>query len=111
MKAFHHERYIKHNPSSPHFPRSNGQVERSVQTLKNSLRKALADGQDLHAVLIGYRSTPTDGLASPAELLMGRKLKTKIPILKSLLKPQNVHKDVVKTIQQRQQRQHQNDGK
>ncbi|KAG8171336.1 hypothetical protein JTE90_018048 [Oedothorax gibbosus] len=59
------------NPSSPGFPRSNGQVERGVQTVKNSLIKAAHDNSDPHLVLMEYRNTPMDGLPSPAEILKG----------------------------------------
>ena len=34
-----------------------------------------------------YRNTPTDGIASPAELLMGRKLRSILPALHQSLKP------------------------
>lgn len=73
-----------HVTSSPHYPRSNGHAERSVQTVKNILRKA---SDPLLAMLI-YRSTPLPWCKlSPAELLMGRKLRTNLPILPDQLKP------------------------
>ncbi|XP_054720864.1 uncharacterized protein K02A2.6-like [Uloborus diversus] len=78
---------ILHNPSSPGYPRSNGQVERCVQTIKSSLNKAAQDNKDPHLVLMEYRNTPMDGLPSPAEILMGRRIRTLIPVLPSLLKP------------------------
>ena len=72
-----------HVTSSPHYPRSNGHAERSVQTIKNILRKA---NDPLLAMLI-YRSTPLPWCKlSPAELLMGRKLRTNLPILPDQLK-------------------------
>ena len=49
------------NPSSPGFPRSNGQVERCVQTVKNSLIKATQEKSDPHFVLMEYRNTPMVG--------------------------------------------------
>ena len=73
-----------HVTSSPHYPRSNGHAERSVQTVKNILRKS---SDPLLAMLI-YRSTPLPWCKlSPAELLMGRKLRTNLPILPDQLKP------------------------
>ena len=71
-----------HVTSSPHFPRSNGHAE--VQTVKNILRKSK---DPLLAMLI-YRSTPLPWCTlSPAELLMGRRLRTNLPLLPEQLKP------------------------
>ncbi|GBM93573.1 hypothetical protein AVEN_63313-1 [Araneus ventricosus] len=67
------------NPSNPGFPRSNGQVERCVQTVKSSLVKIAQDKNDARLVLMEYRNTPMDGLPSPAEILMGRRIRTLIP--------------------------------
>ena len=67
-KAFNTEWDIKINTSSPHYPRSNGQVERCIQTLMKGLIKAKATGQDLNAVVMAYRNTPSGGLPSPAEM-------------------------------------------
>src|SRR5436190_10344299 len=72
---------IKMNPSIPQYPRSNGLSERQVQTIKNSIKKSLEAGEDLYDVLIAHRTTPMDGLPSPAEILFGRKLRTMIPTL------------------------------
>ena len=70
-------------PTGPPY-RSNGHAERSVQTVKNILRNA---SDPLLAMLI-YRSTPLPWCKlSPAELLMGRKLLTYLPILSDQLKP------------------------
>lgn len=64
--------------SSPRYPRSNGLAERFVQVAKNILKKS----NDLHAALMEYRNTPITGLKrSPAQLLLGRTLKTKLPVV------------------------------
>ncbi len=76
---------IKLNPSTPEYPRSNGLSERQVQTIKRSIKKSLEAGEDLYDVLIAHRTTPMDGLPSPAEILFGRKLKTMIPTLPKTL--------------------------
>ena len=67
---------FKHTTSSPHFPQSNGHAERAVQTSK----KLLKGSTDPYMSLLSYQSTPLPwcGL-SPAELLMGRLLRSNIP--------------------------------
>ena len=68
---------FEHVTSSPSYARSNGQSERSVQTVKNSLIKMLSDGKTLAETLIALRSTPVgSGLPSPAVLLQGRHLRS-----------------------------------
>ena len=77
---------FKHITSSPHFPSSNGLVERAVQTIKNIITKSIVGGTDPFLGLTAYRSTPIDNHKTPADLLMGRKLKTDLPIVKKQLK-------------------------
>lgn len=74
---------IKHVTSSPKFPSSNGEVERGVKTVKSLLKK----GGDHSKALLSYRSTPLACGYSPAELLMGRKLRTTLPMAPSNLLP------------------------
>ncbi|XP_042150664.1 uncharacterized protein K02A2.6-like [Ixodes scapularis] len=71
-RSFNKEWDIVHNPSSPLFLRSNGQAERTIQTIKATMTKALYGGKDLALVLMTHRATPSNGLPSPAEMLMGR---------------------------------------
>ena len=67
---------FKHVTSSPHYPASNGQAERTVQTIKNLLKKA----EDPFVALLSYRSTPLPWCGrSPAELLMGRIIRSTLP--------------------------------
>ncbi|XP_055915739.1 uncharacterized protein K02A2.6-like [Eupeodes corollae] len=70
---------IEHVTSSPYTPRSNGLAERSIQTIKRLLKKTLESNSDPYIALLNYRATPNFTTYSPAELLMNRKLKTKIP--------------------------------
>ena len=75
--------------SSPRHPKSNGLVERNVQTVKQLLRKADESKQDAFFALLEFRNSPISGMdESPAELLMSRKLRTRLPTSKSLLQPQ-----------------------
>ena len=74
---------FKHVTSSPRFPQSNGEVERGVRTVKNLLQKA----EDPAKGLLAYRSTPLACKFSPAQLLMGRKLKNSVPMFHTELNP------------------------
>ena len=66
-----------HITSSPLFPRSNGQAECTVQTVKKLLKEAT----DPQMALLVYRTTPLPCCSlSPAELLMGRRLRANIPV-------------------------------
>ncbi|GFX81734.1 transposon Tf2-8 polyprotein [Trichonephila clavipes] len=87
MMNFFQEWGIKHHVTLPHFPRTNGQIERAVQTVKNSLTKATEEGKDLYVVLLDYRIQLAKDMPSPAELLMGRKLRTFLPSHPGQLKP------------------------
>ncbi|XP_040063418.1 uncharacterized protein K02A2.6-like [Ixodes scapularis] len=68
-RSFNKEWDIVHNPSSPLFPRSNGQAEQTIQTIKATMTKALSEGKDLALVLMTYRATPKE----PASLVLAWK--------------------------------------
>ena len=88
FRQFAHDWGFIITTSSPRYPQSNGQSERFVQTAKNYLKKAYADGKDVFIALLEYRNTPIAGIsASPAQLLMSRRLKAKLPVTSSLLQP------------------------
>ena len=75
---------IRHTTVAPYHPSSNGLAERAVRIVKEGLRK-LKDGtmtDRLSRILFQYRITPqtTTGMA-PAELLIGRRLKSRLDIL------------------------------
>ncbi|XP_064646193.1 uncharacterized protein K02A2.6-like [Lineus longissimus] len=87
--------------SSPRFPQSNGLVEKAVQTVKKILKRSFSTGEDPYLGLLAYRSTPREAdIASPAKLLMGRNLRTRLPTATSQLLPV----DAVKVQQQIQTR-------
>ena len=69
---------IRHATSSPNYPRSNGFIERQIQTVKRLMEKAISMGRSFQEVLTGLRVQPlSDGLPSPAEILHGRSLVTR----------------------------------
>ena len=64
-----------HLTSSPRYARSNGAAESAVKRLKSILKK----NDDPYIALLNYRATPLQNGYSPAELLMGRRLRTTLP--------------------------------
>ncbi|GFQ95202.1 integrase catalytic domain-containing protein [Trichonephila clavata] len=87
MTNFFREWGIKHYVTQPNFPRANGQIERAVQTVKNSLTKVAEEGKYLYAVLLDCSIQPAKDMPSPTEPLMGRKLRTFLPSHPGQLKP------------------------
>jgi transposase InsO family protein len=74
-----------HVTSSPHYPQSNGLAERSIQTIK----KLLTNCDDQYMGILNFRTTPLPWCnLSPAELLMGRRLRSNLPLSREQLKPQ-----------------------
>lgn len=74
FKTFSQEWEFKHITSSPRYPQSNGQVERTIQTVKKSLKKCFDDNRDIYLALLDIRNTPIDEQNSPANILMNRNL-------------------------------------
>lgn len=90
-----------HQTSSPHFPRANGLAERFVQVAKSMLKKCDEDSSDLGLALLHARNTPRSGdIPSPNERLMGRLVRTNLPMTKEALKPKVV--DNVQGLLQRE---------
>ena len=88
MKEFAEAYGFHHITTSPYYPQANGQAERTVRTMKNLLHNA----KDPHMALLSYRATPLEwcGL-TPAELLMGHKIRTDLPQPKSNYIPTWTH--------------------
>ena len=94
FEDFMRQNGIIHKTSAPYHPASNGLAERAVQTVKDGLTKMPGSSvaQKLQLVLFNYRLTPhsTTG-RSPAEMLMGRKLRSRLDLLHPNLQSK-VHK-------------------
>ena len=72
---------IQYRITSPTNAQSNGQAEHFVQTIKNSLTKAMEGGKDLHLAILSYITTPLNhSLPSAAELLNSRKFRYLLPL-------------------------------
>ena len=97
FQKFLMENGVKQTLTSPYHPSSNGLAERAVQTFKNAVKKL--DGPievRLSKFLFKYRITPqtTTGV-SPAQLLMGRRLRIHLDLL---------HPDTVSRVNEKQEK-------
>ena len=75
---------IDHKKGIPYWPQSDSEVERFNKTLLKIIRVTQQQGknwkEDVEDFVFQYHSTPlTVTSVSPAELLMGRKLRDKLP--------------------------------
>ena len=101
FQAFVGSNGIRHITSAPHHPATNGLAERTVQAFKQALRSMDQSSkpvkEKLTKFLIVYRNTPhsTTGV-SPAQLLLGRPLCTRL----DLVRPNLNHKMVNQQHQQ-----------
>ncbi|UYV64850.1 K02A2.6-like [Cordylochernes scorpioides] len=89
-----------HVTSSPRFPQSNGMEVAGVKIAKLILKK----NQDPSLGLLEYRSTPLENGYSPAELLMGRKLRTTLPIAPENLNPRLVDSQTLRRKERRRRK-------
>ena len=86
---------VQHKRTPPYHSASNGQVERCVRTLKESLSKNEQSGvrktlrHQVDSFLFAYRNTPhTTTGKTPAELFLRRAPRTRLSLLKPSLKAQ-----------------------
>lgn len=82
FKDFARNYGFEHITSSPLYPQSNGLAEKGVQIIKRLLKKAIETGEDPHLAVLNYRTSPLENGLSPAEMLMNRKLRTRLPSAK-----------------------------
>ncbi|XP_072384490.1 uncharacterized protein [Diabrotica undecimpunctata] len=84
---------ITYQSSSPYYPKSNGLVERTVQTVKNIFNKCIESGSDPYQGMLQYRNTTLECGYSPAQLLMSRNLRMKLPVSEKILIPKTIDRD------------------
>ena len=75
---------IRHIRTAPYHPASNGQAERAVQTFKEGMKKMSGGNVETRVsrFLPRYRITPhTSTGVSPAELLLGRKPRSRLDLV------------------------------
>ncbi|XP_043240331.1 uncharacterized protein K02A2.6-like [Amphibalanus amphitrite] len=74
---------VRHEMSSPHYPRSNGHAEACVKTAKKLVLAASSSGQldqdQLDRSLLELRNTPRADGRSPAQVLFGHPLRSGVP--------------------------------
>ena len=85
MAVFMNKNGIIHLFSPPYHPASNGIAERAVQTFKKTIGRTVGEGclvEIINRFLLTYRITPhTSTGKAPCELLMGRKIRSKLNLL------------------------------
>ena len=69
-KLFSKQWDFKHNSSSPHYPKSNGQIERTIQTIKKTLKKAFKSNDDTYLALSALRTSPGPNNNTPPATLL-----------------------------------------
>lgn len=91
--------------SSPRYPQSNGFIERTIQTVKQMLRKCHDDNQDVYLALLSLRNSQVTGMSyTPAQMLMSRRLQDTLPAHKSTLAPKVAQSasDELREVQRKQ---------
>ena len=104
---FAYEWNFQHVTTSPIYPQTNGLVERSVQTAK-----PLAPGLFPQSPQ-EYRNTPIDGLSSPAQFFVSRRLLALLLTTRDQLKPEIVNPKMAnerRSLKQASQRYYYNKG-
>ena len=77
---------FEHRMSSPYHQQSDGKAEGAIKTVKRLMQKALEAHSDPYLALLDFRSTPTESFGvSPAQRLLGRRVRTRFTMNSKLL--------------------------
>ncbi|KAK9687435.1 hypothetical protein QE152_g36268 [Popillia japonica] len=102
MKAFAREWNFNIVTRSPNYPRSNGLGEKAVGIAKKMVKQSMDTNKDMYSMLMEYRNCPLKHIGlSPAQILVSRMCKTKLPVTAELLMPK-IHPDVREKLKKRQ---------
>ncbi|XP_049276083.1 uncharacterized protein K02A2.6-like [Rhipicephalus sanguineus] len=105
FKQFVREMGCRHVQTAPYNPSANGLAERFVQTLKNALKKDAARQLmkvKLNKLLLAYRNTPhATTHEAPANLLLGRRLRTRLDMLKPAVGERVAYEQFKQTVNRR----------
>ena len=87
FQKFCQENGIVHRTSAVYKPATNGQAERVVQILKSAIKQSQLTKTDVDTVIaryfLRYRTTPHSSTGeAPSVLLMGRRLRTRLDLMK-----------------------------
>lgn len=105
-KLFAQQWKFEHQTSSPYYPKANGLAEKAVAIVKRLLSLAKQDDKDPYLSLLECRNTPVDNVASPAQILMSRRLRSHLPITDSQLQPQVIDPErIQKKLEEKQAKQ------
>ena len=103
FRNFAQEWGFQHIQSSPYHHQSNGEAERFVRIIKDTLTKAHQSGQDPDMTLLCYRSTPINSkLPSPAELINSRRYRTLLPT-QTMLRSRGEEREELMSLKQKQE--------
>ena len=95
-----------HVTSSPTYPKSNGLAQKTVQTVKITLEKTKRDGKDPYLAILEQRNTPVDNYKSPAQLSMGKRLRSRLPSTTNHLLPETPsHQETQRRLHKKQTQQ------
>jgi len=79
-----------HITISPEYPQSNSFIERTIHTVKKTLKKALQSGDDPYLALLALHTTPlSHDKPAPATIIMNHQLCATLPTVNNTLQPTN----------------------
>ena len=87
FKSFSRTWDFEHRTIIPHFHQSNGLVERSIQTVKRTLKKAKLANEEHYLSILFFNSQPDENGLLPAHKLFNRSIRINLPSIKPQPKP------------------------